>query len=674
MMPLVRGLRNLTVAYSKRDVLAVSLLAAVIAGWGAVAGGAFSFRALLACELIFLAFYAVGSLVASSASLAAGVLFDLPLRLLVGYAVVNTALLVLAWLSPLGVVANFCFVLLVAGGLFFSARREERRSDSAGRWVVGIGVVAVTLWCQDSIRPVSHEGDVVVYKPWVDGFYHSVHVRIFAESRGASSIEDFRMAGVPARLYHYGVYMLPAFVKEVSGIHSYTAFAGILVPTGVLFTALAAYVFFGSLWGAWPGVVASVALLSLPDGAQQGMQNTFMSYHWLTHISPSATYGLALLAVAWLFVIQGCKRGSWSQLIAGFAVSLVLVAYKLHYVIASALLLLLVPALFFRGALGIRKRALWVVSACTFYAASLMIGQRVPGVPLIRFDGSGAGEVLRLIQTFARPGALKDFVVPLTGTQVSLGSNLLFGVPYVLFATFGLIVPLFVFLVVRLRREKPLLDVVFPLLLVANFLAMFFGLALDFDSSTPDELSHRPLMIVYFFVVGWVGGALGTVLSEWRRLSGVFRPVIVALATILLVVPAVFGPGVQLMWAMPRLSPVRVPSAFVRVADYLRTHGSASDVFQDSQFDRTYVIAALSERRTFVSHTMTRMPHRGEMIAIRTAAIDRLMGLEQPKLVAGTARAFGIRWFVLHRGNSVNWRPGAAEPVLDAGILTLYEF
>jgi hypothetical protein len=128
------------------------------------------------------------------------------------------------------------------------------------------------------------------------------------------------------------------------------------------------------------------------------------------------------------------------------------------------------------------------------------------------------------------------------------------------------------------------------------------------------------------------------------------------------------------MWAMPRLSPVRLPSAFVRVAEYLRTHGSASDVFQDSQFDRTYVIAALSERRTFVSHTMTRMPHRGEMIAIRTAAIDRLMGLEQAKLVAGTARAFGIRWFVLHRGNSVNWRPGAAKPVLDAGVLTLYEF
>lgn len=670
-----RALRNQSLTYAKVDLLAVALLGAVVAIWVSVAAGSFSVRALVACEALFFAFYLVGSLVAGVQSLAAGLLFDLPLRLLVGYAVVNSALLVLAWLSPFGVVVNFLIVLALAAGAFFATKeRKPVPREPASLWVVGIAVVATTLWCQDSIRPVSEQGDVVVFKPWVDGFYHSVHVRIFAESHGASSIEDFRMAGVPARPYHYGMYMLPAFVTKAAAIHSYAAFAGILAPVGVLFTALAAYAFIGSLWGAWPGLCAALALLLLPDGAQQGMRNTFMSYHWLTQISPSATYGLALLSVAWLFVVQGCIRGSRLQLCIGWLFAGIVAAYKLHYVVASALLLLLVPALFFRGRFDLRKRALAVAAACAVYVFSLVVGQKVPGVPLIRFDGSSAGEILRLIQAFAMPGSLKEAFVRYTGNHVPWIFNLLFGIPYVLFAALGLFVPLFLILIIRLRGRTPAIVRFFPLLLGVNFLAMFFGLALDFESSTPDELSHRPMMIVYFFVTAWIGGALGLTLLESRRLSSIARPAILGLAALLMVVPASFGSGVQLMWAMPKLSPVRLPTSFVRVAEYLGTHGSKEDVFQDSQFDRIYAMAALAQRRTFVSHTMTIMPFRAELVAARTTAVDRLMELRQPKLVVGTARAYGLRWFVLHRGNRVNWPRDVVSPVFETGPFTVYEF
>ncbi len=82
------------------------------------------------------------------------------------------------------------------------------------------------------------------------------------------------------------------------------------------------------------------------------MQNTFMSYHWLTQISPSASYGLALVALAWLFVLLGCTQGRRAQLVTGWVIAGILAAYKLHFFIASALLLLLVPPLFFRGPLG----------------------------------------------------------------------------------------------------------------------------------------------------------------------------------------------------------------------------------------------------------------------------------------------------------------------------------
>ena len=317
------GWPNLSLTYRTSDLAVASLTAAVVTGWAAAAGDSLSLRALIVCQAAFLAFYLVGSLFAAWGRLASGALFDLPLRLLMGYAAVNTALLALAWLSPLGILANFGLVFALASTLFIAARpvRQRRPEDSVGLLVVGLSLAAATLWCQDSLRPVQIEGNTVTFKPWIDGFYHATHIRIFGAARGAGTIVDFRMAGVPARLYHYGAYMTPALIREAAGLCSYAAFAGILAPLGVFFTGLAAYALIGSFWGRWPGLTAAAALMLLPDGAQQGMQNAFMSYHWLTQISPSASYGLALLALAWLFALLGCERGSRSQLVAGWLIS-----------------------------------------------------------------------------------------------------------------------------------------------------------------------------------------------------------------------------------------------------------------------------------------------------------------------------------------------------------------
>ena len=282
--------------------------------------------------------------------------------------------------------------------------------------VVGLSLAAATLWCQDSLRPTSVDGNIVTFEPWIDGFYHAVHVRIFGAAHGASTIEDFRMAGVPARLYHYGAYMTPALIREASGLHSYAMFAGVLAPVGVFFTGLAAYALFGSFWGMWPGLAAAAAVLLLPDGAQQGMQNTFMSYHWLTQISPSASYGLALLALAWLFILLGCTRASRLQLVVGWVIGAVLAVYKLHFFIASALLFLLVPALFFGASVGVGRRALWALAAAAVYVVTVLLVQRIPGVPAIRFNGSSLGEIFSLIKQFAQRGALRDFLDGHLGT------------------------------------------------------------------------------------------------------------------------------------------------------------------------------------------------------------------------------------------------------------------
>ncbi len=660
------------------DLAAVALIAAVVAVWAAVAGGSFSPLALVSCEAAFLAFYLVGSLWSGWPSLAGGVLFDLPLRLLAGYATVNTALFVLAWFSPLGIVANFGIVFAVAVALFLAARPTRSQAPGATVTFVALGLVlaATTLWCQDSLRPASEQAGAVVFKPWIDGFYHAVHLRIFGSGHGAATIQDFRLAGVPARLYHYGVYLTPAFVRQASGITSYAAFAGILVPVGVFFTGLGAYALVGTFWGRWPGLAAAAALLLLPDGAQQGMRNPYLSYHWLTQISPSATYGLALVAMAWLLVMRGCIQGRGLQVVAGWLVGGLLLFYKAHFFIASALLLLLVPPVFFRGSLGLRKRLLWAASALTAYLVTILSVRNVSGVPLIRLDGSGARQLLGLIGGFTEPEALRTFITQRVGTESSQLSNLLVGTPFVLIAVLGLFIPLLVLLIIYLRKRAPAPLWLFPLMVIANFLTMFLGLALDLRSSTPDELSHRPLMVMYFMVAAWVGGAAALALLESRRLGRLTRPLLIGLGVVLMAVPTFFGAGVHRMWALRGITPPHyVPVGLVHAAYFIRDHGDARDLIQDSQLDRFCVLAALSERQPFVAYSQTRIAHNADLVGERAEAVYDLMDLRDANAVRATARKLGIRWFLLTPGSTIDWPTEIADqPAFQLDGYKLYRF
>ena len=215
----------------------------------------------------------------------------------------------------------------------------------------------------------------------------------------------------------------------------------------------------------------------------------------------------------------------------------------------------------------------------------------------------------------------------------------------------------------------------FPLLIVANFLAMFMGLALDLHSSTPDELSHRPSMIMYFVVVAWTGGAAGLLLLHSRRLARVAGPVFIALAVLLLAVPAYWGAGVQRIGAMRMFSPVRVPLGLVRAAEYMRDHGEGGDLFQDSQFDRTYVVAALAERRSYSSRTLTIIDYNGALLQQRMSFIESFMDLRDSAAVTAAAHQIGLRWFLLDPGDQLAWPAELLQqPVFELGGYRLYRF
>jgi hypothetical protein len=678
-MPTFTAIRPpLTPTYNRSDLAAVSVVGAVVGAWAACCAGSFSLLALLACEAAFLAFYLVGSLLASWRSLAAGIHFDLPLRLLAGYTAVNTALFALAWFSPLGIIANFGVIVAGAMALFMARRpvREQGPKELAGLWVLIISLAATTLWCQDSLTALESHGFGLGIKPWADGFYHAVHIRIFGNAHGATSIEDFRLAGVPARLYHYAPYLTPALIRQASGIPSYTAFAGILSPMGVFFTGLAAYALVSSFWGSWPGFAACVALLLLPDGPQQGTQNPFMSYHCLTQISPGATYGIAVLALAWLFVLRGCTRGSLLQVFVGWLVGACAIFYKAQFFIASALPLLLTPPVFLRGKLKPRHRAAWAAAAIACYITAISASQDRPGFPLIRLDGSSTEWILNLINALAPVGPLKGFVYEHLGVGKTWLANLVLGAPYLLLVSLGAFLPLLMVLAVLLRKRIAPVVLLFPLALMGNFLAMTLGLAKDDRGiGTPEEFLHRPFMIMYFVVVTWAGGAVGYWLTKVRALRRIAPLALVVVPVALMVVPASLGRGVQRLFPSSDPYNVRVAMGLYRCIEFIHTHAKPTELFQDSSFDSNYMVAALSESRPFVEHMMVHVSQNAQAVADRTALVTNFTQRTDPATVAATARSLWITWYLLRPGDHVAWPPSIANsPAFEYDGYKVYRF
>ncbi len=660
------------------DLVLVTALATIVAIWARLASGETSVAAWLCCEAVFLSFYLAGSFAAAWRPLATGILFDLPLRLLAGYALVNTTLFLLAWICPLGLAGNFGLVLVLTVASLLASHPVLRRGciTSAGCWAVLLAVVAATLWCQDSLHPIETNGPWLVVKPWTDGFIHASQIRMLSVSHGAASIQDYRMAGVAARIYHYSAYMTPALIKSVSGLSSYAVFAGILVPVGIFFTGLGAYILVASFFGPRSGLAACAALLLLPDGAQQGVRTTFLSYHWLAQISPGATFGLSIAALAWLFVLRGCLRGSFLQVGLGWFVGGILVLYKAQLFVAVALLLIVLPPLFFRHRLKPWIRLAWLATAVGLFVGAVRVADAVPGVPLIRLDGSSTAALMKMIVSYAAPTELSRYLARHVGERHPWTSNVLYGGPYLLLAVSGLVLPAAVALLVYLRKRIPAILALFPLAITVNFVIMALGMAFDDRHvGTSEELQHRPLLWMHFVLTAFTGGLAAVAFAGMRRGRRI-RIVLTPLILLLLAVPAVFGRGSQRNPTMPKESDLRMPPAFLRVTEFMRTHGKASDVFQASSLDPRHIIAALADRQPYYGRQLLwlRDSERAVMNA-RETQVRWLMQLTDATLINATARKMGLKWFLFVPGQPLAWPTSmAAQVAYRVGGLELYAF
>jgi hypothetical protein len=278
--------------------------------WHAKVTGRLSPGTLAVFGLIFGSSFVWGRLFTKLAPLSLTHGCSLTLQFLCGFLVLNTLLFALSLVSPLGVADNLfilagCAVLLLVSAGGGAAPTRERRHFMPDLFCVLISGAGATLWCADALSPVAIDGSTMIFRTWQDSFAHARFISIFSQSHGPGTMHDFKMSAMPLGVYHYAVYVLPAAVLSLTGAGAYDLFASFLLPFGILLTGLAAYSLVASIWGAWPALAATAAVILLPDAYQQGFANRYLSYNFLQQVGPGGMYGVACSAVACIFILNG---------------------------------------------------------------------------------------------------------------------------------------------------------------------------------------------------------------------------------------------------------------------------------------------------------------------------------------------------------------------------------
>ena len=606
-------------------------------------------------------------------------------QLVVGFLCFNSALFALTLASPLGMAGNLMVLGAIAIGLWLRYRgiaRCERlpSAELCSLLCIAFCAIAATAWVheQQPVMTTAHDGRV--FTVWTDVFIHARLISEFAQAHGLGTIENLRLAGGTSPIYHFASYLLPAALNAIAGTTAIDSYVAWHLPFGILLLGTAAYALIAVLVRKpWPALVATIAVVALPDALEQGFGIRLLGFHFMTQVNLGMLYGIACMTLAWILMIEACRSGRWHGVVVAFAFLALCVSYKAHLFLANALILMLYPCLRFAG-LRRAQRGLLVLAVLVVFTAVVTLSQRSSSVPTIRVDGSGIVPYLAILYDGMDPGRLKTLFdrlyfgqhlpaivnATLIGTLIAVTS----------FGAWLLIVP---FVVRRWRRDLGPDTPFFVGLVVVNYLAMSLSLAVDDRRiGAIEELLNRPMAWAYFVLVAFVAAALYERLRMRFDRRGRRSPLLlIPLAVVALLGVQRQAVGLQLAPGWPNLAAYadfnEVPACLVEAASFLRKHAAPGDVVLDSSFDPHFVLTALSERQAFVIAA----PFAGETggISERLTEVRALQSRADPQAFRAYAAARGIHWYVVHPDVGARWEPSFLEPAaLRCGDLRVLRF
>lgn len=598
-------------------------------------------------------------------------------RLSAGILSISVLLYSAALALPFGLTTKWLILVAAVLIIWFRVRRADpgcllRVGHSSESIFIVVASMAVTLWCRDLLHPIDTNRGIAVIRAWGDVYYHLSQIGAFAVSKGVGTIFDVQMAGTIAQPYHFASYIIPAVLVNATATSAWVAYASFLVPFGVLVSALAAYALASSVFGRWPALAAGLALLLFPDAVQQGFGNPFFGYHWLQQVGPAGSYGVACAALALMLMLEACRTAHYRLIFFSYGFVLFTLLFKAQIFVAISFLILVFPPLFMPG-MATQYRILSLLALTGVYLGVVTGSQMIPGVPVLRLDGSSLRTYSVMVLNMTEEGVFKRL-----GTVAfdAAGNNwwLRAGAfaSMLMIWTFGIFPALYAAQLGRMRRQFPAAVWVLPAMVLTIYLVMATCLSLDDRRiGRPEELLHRPFVWAYFLLVVWLSAAayhrrFGDALpaSRYARLF------LVSLTILLMVVPVRYGRRIQTMksWGVGYQE---LPACLIDVANHIRTNSRVDEVVQDAMNGN--VLPALSERKAFAIDFkgVRALPGSGA----RLQSLQAMKGLQDVAQVDDFMRQNAIDWYVVSPAEDVKWTPAMKDRlVFECGGYRAYRF
>ena len=587
-----------------------------------------------------------------------------PIQLLFGFLIFNTLLFIV-------VVGNFMSVrhaFFLFGGIAFLAAtitffRPRVATSSITEQLPGmvcllLSGIGATLLCCDPLSVPMSENGMIYFPIWKDSFLHARFISIFAQADGIHQMSAVYMSGMPLALYHYASYLMSAAVVSLTQVSAFVIFSCFLIPVGVFLLGLAAFTLAHAFWKGWPAIAATVAVIFFPDAYYQGFQNKFLSYHFHLHVGPASFYGLGCAALAWLFMIQGCRLKNLILVFGGWFFLGVMLCYKAQLFVANAFILLLFPCFFFLQCRK-SKKMLVAFGVTLFFIFVVHLSQRCSSVPVIALNGGGIHKYCKVLSQWTDMGTLHSFLLEhLWMHPLSFPWYHLLAGTMIYFCTLGLWGVGFIIIWFLLRRKVDGITLAFPCWMVINYLVMSLGLSMDPRHLVdPEELLNRPLMWVYFAIVVWITGGLYFLLCGTQFPKTLLGRVLAGFLLLgSFVMPRFFAHGLQ---TMPMLNITLksnvVPAAMIEALDFIKQRSHPYDTIQSSDVDPFCIVASLAERQNYVMTTDEMKKNAGLVIAQRIKEVEALQQMTTEQELETFIKTHSITWYLLRPETKVAW-------------------
>jgi len=542
--------------------------------------------------------------------------------------------------------------------------------------VVAALAACVVLWCRLSAEAYSHLMESGLARVWVDYFIHGTELEQFGGAIAAGHGSAL-LVGAPFVFYHYGAFMPASAIVQATDISGFAAATALLLPLGLLMTALGIYALGTSWANRWAGLLATAVFACLPDPSFYALRNGYFGDIWLAFTAPSTGYALGTSAALLTLFRLGGVLTDWRRL------SLAVLTIGAIFELSALFFVLVVPLSAFAAVwtwlkTHERRRRAMLIGLLLMVGAAALVWF-VPRLSEAWLSFSAVQRFITAVHEYQGPTAYDGVFIGLVerlGPRPAAVIGYLLLVPCILGA-FLILYPIVLLGAAQWRKLES-----FDLLPIAA-LVIWLGIVLIAPTAPNGDVTvytHRSFPLVYQLTV------IATVVLGLRLLTGavarIAAPVVLALLLMVGVLwtwPA--DPARPLMGWGRGFYDVRVPAGILETAQFLRAHAQAGDMIavtpldlNQTLVDPTTEIVSLAGVPAVVGRVGIQVlgdAQRRAETERRVAVIERAQHAPDIDTALTALRAVGATWWVVLEPEPA-FNDGSLQPSFRADGVTLF--